>query len=98
MNIINDIIEKYDDMIRCYALSISKDKFLADDIAQDCYLKVINNSLLLQRLKPSQVKSWLFTVIKNILIDKKRKKQVENIPNYIQTKTYASPEIRGCYH
>lgn len=85
MDKIEEIIVEYSDLIADYALSIAHDKDLADDIGQDCYLKIINNQLLLSRLTPSQIRSWLFTVIKNILIDKKRKRRVENIPLEIAT-------------
>ncbi len=85
MDKIEEIINDYSDLIADYALSIAHDKDLADDIVQDCYLKIINNNLLLARLTPNQIRSWLFTVIKNILIDKKRKKRIENIPLEIAT-------------
>ncbi len=85
MDKIEEIIIDYSDLIADYALSIAHDKDLADDIVQDCYLKIINNNLLLARLTPNQIRSWLFTVIKNILIDKKRKKRIENIPLEIAT-------------
>jgi RNA polymerase sigma-70 factor (ECF subfamily) len=85
MDKIEEIISEYSDLIADYALSIAHDKDLADDIMQDCYLKIINNNLLLARLTPNQIRSWLFTVIKNILIDKKRKKRIENIPLEIAT-------------
>ncbi len=80
MDKIEEIIVEYSELIADYSLSIARDKDLADDIGQECYLKIINNSLLLARLTPNQIRSWLFTVIKNILIDKKRKKRIENIP------------------
>ncbi len=79
MDKIEEIIVEYSELIADYALSIARDKDLADDMVQDCYLKIINNSLLLARLTPNQIRSWLFTVIKNILIDKKRKERIENI-------------------
>lgn len=80
MDKIEEIIIDYSDLIADYALSIAHDKDLADDIVQDCYLKIINNNLLLARLTSNQIRSWLFTVIKNILIDKKRKKESKTYP------------------
>ncbi len=93
MQILDEIIDKYDDMMRCYALSITKDESLADDIVQDCYLKIINNALLIKQLKSSQVRSWLFKVIKNILIDKKRKEKLLNIVSDVQEKSNFNPEL-----
>ncbi|MBN2830355.1 MAG: RNA polymerase sigma factor [Candidatus Cloacimonetes bacterium] len=83
MKTLEEIIEQYDDLIRSFALSKAKDRDLADDIVQETYLRVINNHLLLSRLSHSQIRSWLFTVIKNILIDKKRQKEmIELTENY----------------
>ncbi len=74
MQTVDMIIEKFDEQIKGFAFSIAKDRDLADDIVQDTYLKIINNQLLLARLKPSQIRSWLFKVIKNLLINKKRER------------------------
>ncbi len=76
MQTVEMIIERYDEQIKSFARSIAKDRDLADDMVQDTYLKIINNQLLLVRLKPSQIRSWLFQVIKNLLIDKKREREL----------------------
>ncbi|WNC68953.1 RNA polymerase sigma factor [Thalassotalea nanhaiensis] len=66
------LIEQFNDDLYHYLLSQS-DKYLAEDIVQTVWLKVIEkrHSYRIQ----TSVKSWLFSIARNCLIDELRRQQ-----------------------
>lgn len=76
---IKNFIANYGDYIFKYAHSITYDYHLAEDISQDCYLRIIKNLDMLSRLHPAKLKCWLSRTLKNLLIDYIRKQSLEKI-------------------
>ena len=60
----------YDDIFR-YSLSLCRDRDMAQDLTQDTFLKALKS---LHQLKdPSKLKTWLFTISRNLFISEIRK-------------------------
>ncbi|HZD26257.1 MAG TPA: sigma-70 family RNA polymerase sigma factor, partial [Alphaproteobacteria bacterium] len=59
--------------LRRYASALSGDRDQADDLVQDCLVRAISR---LDRYEPgTNLRSWLFTIMKNGHIDHIRKQQ-----------------------
>ena len=60
----------YDDIFR-YSLSLCHDRDMAQDLTQDTFLRALKS---LHQLKdPSKLKTWLFTISRNLFISEVRK-------------------------
>jgi RNA polymerase sigma-70 factor, ECF subfamily len=63
-----------------YALVLSRNRAEAEDLVQETYVRAIQ---AMDRLKPdSNVKSWLFTIIRNIWLNQLRRQRAA--PNMIE--------------
>lgn len=74
---IDELYENYEQHLLRFAISLTGNRDEADDLVQETFLKAMGNMALLGTLSRPQVKSWLFKVLKNCLIDKKRKEKFE---------------------
>jgi RNA polymerase sigma-70 factor (ECF subfamily) len=72
------VLKSLDDLFR-YALSISHDTLLAEDLVSETVLKALENK---EKLKdPSKQKQWMLRMITNSFIDQSRRlKRIKNIP------------------
>ena len=57
--------------LKRYALYLTGNKYLVDDLVQDTNLKLLEKSMHYQEDK--NFKSWAFTIMHNIFVDRKRK-------------------------
>lgn len=64
---LEQLYEKYKNDVFRYALMITKDQTLADDILQDVFLKIFNNASKCQTNK--NVKSWIIQIARNTALD-----------------------------
>lgn len=62
--------EQYKDGIFRYALSITKDPHLAEDVLQDTFLKVLSGAA---PRNPDMAQAWLYRVARNLCLDHLRK-------------------------
>jgi len=72
------VLRSLDDLFR-YALSISHDTRLAENLVSEAVLKALENK---EKLKdPSRQKQWMLRMITNSFIDQRRRsKRIKNIP------------------
>lgn len=71
--------EYYEYLLR-YAVSISRDESLSQELVSETFLRASKNRTLLSSLPDYKVKAWLFRVLKNYFLDIKRKeKNIRNI-------------------
>ena len=63
----------FDEPLRKYALSLSRNKEDAEDLVQDTYLKVMQNADRLS--ENSNLKAWVYTIMRNTFINGYRRKQ-----------------------
>lgn len=61
-----------------FALSISGDRMLAEDIVQDTFLKVYQNAG--QHQGKAAVKTWIFSIIKHLCLNAQKNMQAEKPP------------------
>lgn len=76
---IDELYDDYEKPLLRFAKSLTGNKDDAEDLLQETFLRAIDNISLLDTLSMSQTKSWLFKVLKNCLIDKKRKSKFETL-------------------
>ncbi len=73
-----ELYEKhYKELLR-YAVAACKNLAEAEDVAQEVFLKALQNPDTFQDLGPSQKRAWLFRSLKNLMCDRYRRGQLEN--------------------
>lgn len=73
-----ELYEKhYPELLR-YAVAACKNLAEAEDVAQEVFLKALQNPDTFQDLGPSQKRAWLFRSLKNLMCDRYRRGQLEN--------------------
>jgi RNA polymerase sigma factor (sigma-70 family) len=68
-DIISEVYRKYEKQVFFYALSLCKNKQIAEDLTQECFVRAI---LSLDQTS-DRIKIWLFKVCRNLWIDQLRK-------------------------
>lgn len=85
------IVEQYYDQIYAYAFQFFRSEHEARDATQDAFIKAHSS---VSKLKDrSKAKAWLYSIVRNVCIDKKRKwkRRFESIfPGEITEKTESS--------
>lgn len=66
-----------------YCTGACRDRELAEDLAQETFLKALQNVDTFEDLGPSQRRAWLFRTMKNLLCDRYRRAVLES--QYTQT-------------
>jgi len=66
--------EQYKNGIFRYALSITKDSHLAEDVLQDTFLKVLSGA---RPRNPDAIQAWLYRIARNICFDRLRRRKKE---------------------
>ena len=69
----DQIYQNYFDSVYRYALSLSGNRQIAEEIAQETFFKALRN--LGQFQGKSSLKSWLCAIAKNLWLSKQRKKE-----------------------
>src|SRR5262245_66377152 len=77
-----EVIPQLDSLYRL-ALRLTTDPSRAEDLVQDTVLKAFRSW---QRFQPgTNIRSWLFTILRNTFINDYRRRQREPIPRHLQT-------------
>ncbi|MBO4733830.1 MAG: sigma-70 family RNA polymerase sigma factor [Clostridia bacterium] len=72
---VEQLFELYKTDVYRFALAITRDKYLSEDITQDVFLSLIRNANKVSDIK--RIKSWLLTTTKNSSISALRKRSFE---------------------
>lgn len=72
-----DRVLGFDQGLRQYAISLTMNKEDANDLVQDTYMKVIQNSDYYK--EDTNLKAWVYTIMKNTFINNYRRKQRSKI-------------------
>lgn len=85
----------YLELVR-YAAAACKNQTEAEDIAQEVFLRALQNADLFEDLGPSQKRAWLFRSLKNLLCDRYRRAALENayLENCPEEASYLEPGIQ----
>lgn len=85
----------YSELVR-YAASAGKNQAEAEDIAQEVFLKALQNAALFEDLGPNQKRAWLFRTLKNLLCDRYRRMALEHayLENRTEEAAYLEPGIQ----
>jgi len=72
---IGDLYGDYFDECLQFARSLTREASEAEDLTQNAFVRAMSSLQLLEILSEPQRKSWLFTVVKNLFLDEKRKQK-----------------------
>src|SRR5271170_5210887 len=70
-----DVLIKHIDGLYSYALALSRNRVDAEDLVQETYVRAIPAVRRLR--KESNVKSWMFTILRNIWLNQLRQPRVD---------------------
>ena len=80
---IEELIDTYQLIMKRYARSIARNQDESEDLLSETMSRALNNINLLETFDKGRIKSWLFTTMRNILIDTRRKeKKIIQHPDY----------------
>lgn len=82
--------QHYPELLK-YCTASCRDRELAEDLAQETFLKALQNADTFEDLGPSQRRAWLYRTMKNLIIDRYRRALQENL--YAQTLEEDTPYI-----
>ncbi len=68
---IDDLHETYAEALKRYALKLTHDGDLANDLVQETFIRVLGHLLLLQQLKGHQRRAWLYQTLKRLYLDRR---------------------------
>lgn len=72
-----ELVRRYDRPVFSLIYRMVRDREIAEDLAQDTFIKVLNN---IDRYRPEfKLSSWLFKIANNVAIDHLRKRQLETV-------------------
>ena len=63
--------EHYSELLN-YCAKVCRDRALAEDLAQEVFLRAMQNAHIFEDLSRSQRRAWLFRTLKNMLMDSYR--------------------------
>lgn len=85
----DDLIRAMEDLIphlRAYARSLTGNRDAADDLVQSCLLKAMSRVYQYQR--GTNLKAWMFAILRNLFISSKRREQLADRTNDLDTLTW----------
>ena len=72
-----ELVRRYERPVFSLVFRMVRDRELAEDLAQDTFIKVLNN---IDRYRPEfKLSSWLFKIANNVAIDHLRRRQLDTI-------------------
>jgi RNA polymerase sigma factor (sigma-70 family) len=88
------LVSKHKNLVFSIALKILNNREDAEEVAQDCFLKVFQALKTFE--KKSKFSTWLYRIVYNAAISKTRKKKLELVPmdNYV-IHNYTLDEVAG---
>jgi RNA polymerase sigma factor (sigma-70 family) len=88
------LVAKHKNLVFSIALKILNNQEDAEEVAQDCFLKVYQALKTFE--KKSKFSTWLYRIVYNAAISKTRKKRLEMVPidNYV-VENYTGDEVQA---
>ena len=72
-----ELVRRYERPVFTLVLRLVRDRATAEDLAQETFLKVLNN---VDRYRPEfKLSSWLFKIANNVAIDHLRRRQLDTV-------------------
>ena len=74
----DEIYEKFYPELLRYAAAACGNQTEGEDVAQEVFLKALQNADIFEDLGPSQKRAWLYRSLKNLICDRYRKARLES--------------------
>jgi len=86
------LVDKYKHMVYTLCVNMLKDKHLAEDVAQDCFIKVFKSIKSFK--KESKLSTWIYRITYRTCIDQLRKNAIpiSNIDDHYNIQDASNPE------
>jgi RNA polymerase sigma-70 factor (ECF subfamily) len=72
---VDELYEAFEQKLTPYAVSLTQDPQEAEDLIQDSMIRAMSHLALLGQLNPHQQRSWLFTTLRNLFLDRLQARQ-----------------------
>lgn len=69
-------IQQYESILRPFAFNLTKSREATEDLIQDTFYRALSNSE--KFLEGTNIKAWLFTIMRNVFINNYRRQQKSN--------------------
>ncbi len=69
-------IQQYESILRPFAFNLTKSREAAEDLIQDTFYRALSNSE--KFLEGTNIKAWLFTIMRNLFINNYRRQKKSN--------------------
>ena len=69
--------ERYFQEVLYYTLSLSKDRYLSEDIAQDTFMRAMRCADIFLDMEMPACRAWLYKTARNLFIDRMRRRKKE---------------------
>lgn len=88
----NKAVNEYSGGLFRFALKLVQDKALAQDVVQECFLRLWENS---SKIESSKAKSWLYTTgyRESLLVISKSKRKIEGFPEFTERES-CQPDLK----
>lgn len=73
-----ELYEAHYKELLAYAARMGGSKELAEDLAQEAFVKALMNAETIEDLSPSKQRAWLYRTLKNLFFDRYRRVVLEN--------------------
>ncbi len=70
-------IQQYESILRPFAFNLTKSREATEDLIQDTFYRALLNSE--KFLEGTNIKAWLFTIMRNVFINNYRRKKNSNV-------------------
>ena len=95
-NLLDRLIEQYQQRLYRYLLFLTADPALAEDLFQETWIRVLERGH--QYNAKSKFESWLFTIARNLVIDVSRRKKFRSLEEFADPESnqpYEPPDDRA---
>lgn len=75
---IEELFDAHGAGLKRFALSLTREGDEADDLVQETFLRALAHVELLRMLPPAKRRAWLYTVLRNCLVDRRRRQKFES--------------------
>ena len=97
MHLIAELYGQYHDELRHYLVSRTQNYAVAEDIAQETFLRAMGHEGKLSNMLPAQRRAWLYRTAKNLCTDRLRREKSLPLPEDPITSQadFTAPEVES---
>ena len=83
---IDELYQKYYREVVNWAISMTNDRYIAEDLVQEAFLRAMQHEQQFMSMEPMQCRAWIYQTVKHLYIDRIRHLQNEQLVDMIPEK------------